>query len=325
MAIDAATALLELGVHICAGTGPGTWRLRHEGVLDLEVSPALPVARINTRAVRLAAARHRGRLPLLHIGDSATPAVVARAERGELDLLICNPPRLIHGDVTLEVDPATPTPPPAARPGRPAWGRWAVMRYLALADTPARQVSIAGSLGLTQQAVSIGLRSLGDVVATSREGAVVSDRAALLDLWLQEYPGPGGHEIGWYCLEDAVTQVRTAYAVAHDSRAAPMASGDVAADLLAPWQLPRTARLYIDRPVDLAHHGFVPSPLEEASLILCEPRDPTLWRLAEHRRGLLLADPLVVLWDQIQRPGSEDAADRLQEAILRPRSARRRS
>lgn len=324
MAIDAATALRELGVHVAAGADPGTWLLRREGVLDLEVSPALPVARIDTRTVRLARGRHRGRLPLLHIGDSATPAVVARGEDGELDLLICDPPRLIYGGVTLEADPATPTPPPAARPGRPAWGRWAVMRYLVLADTPARQVSIASSLGLTQQAVSLGLRSLGDLVAGSREGTVVTNRAALLDRWLQEYAGPGGHEIGWYSLEDPVTQVRTAYAVAHDSGAAPMASGDVAADLLAPWQLPRTARLYVDRPVDLAHQRFVAAPLEEASLILCGPRDPTLWRLAEHRRGLLLADPLVVLWDLIRDPGAEGAAERLRETILRPRSTSRR-
>lgn len=316
MPIDAATALRELGVQIVAGADPGTWRLEGEDGLDLVVTPAPPVERVDARSARAALARPRGPVPLLLVGSTATTSVVTRAKSGELNLLTCDPPRLVSDGVTREVTPTPEAPSPAGRPGRPAWGRWALMRYLVLADGPARQMEIAGALGLSQQAVSLGLHSFGDLVGTSREGAVVADRAALLDRWLQEYPGPGGHEAGWHGLDAPATQARTALAVAWDQDTGALVSGDVAADLLAPWQLPRTARLYVDRPVDLSRHHLVPAPLEEASLILREPRDPTLWLLAEHRRGLLVADPLIVLRDLTRQPGAEEAADRLRESIL---------
>ena len=39
-------------------------------------------------------------------------------------------------------------------------------------------------------------------------------------------------------------------------------------------------RVYVSGPIDLADDGFVPVPLQEANLVTCVPRDPTLWRLA---------------------------------------------
>lgn len=316
MTVDAATALHELGIKITAGPAPGTWRLLGEPGLDLVVSPAQAVLQVDARVMRRAVAEHHGRARLLLVGGTATSSVANTAGAGEFDLLTCDPTRLIHEGVSLEVVASPGDSTPLPRRGRPAWGRWALMRYLVLTREPARQADIAAALGLTQQAVSLGLRSLGAVVTTTKEGSAVSDRSALLDSWIQSYPGPGGFETGWYGLNDPVTQARTAQAIAQDQSVTALVGGDVAADVVAPWRLPTTGLLYVDRPVDLSQHGFVPAPLDEANLTLCEPRDPTLWRLSHTRTGWHLADPMTVLWDLTRQPGAEEAAGRLRETVL---------
>src|SRR5699024_11716408 len=88
---------------------------------------------------------------------------------------------------------------------------------------------------------------------------------------------------------------------------------------IAPWKLPVRGRVYVDGPVDLADEGLVPAPLEEATLITCIPRDPTLHRLVDLRPGtaepedLPIADPAIVYWDLVHTTDTDsgEAAARL--------------
>jgi len=82
-------------------------------------------------------------------------------------------------------------------------------------------------------------------------------------------------------------------------------SGDVAADILAPWALPQRALIYADEAGDLSQARFVPSPMADATLELVTTRDPAVtpsvyaepFLAAAATTRLPLADPLVVLWD----------------------------
>lgn len=99
----------------------------------------------------------------------------------------------------------------------------------------------------------------------------------------------------------------------------PLVSEDIAADRIAPWKLPSHGLVYVDGTVDLAGEGLVSAPLEEATLITCIPRDPTLHRLVDLRPGtaetedLPIADPAIVYWDLVHATDmdSSEAAARL--------------
>ena len=140
------------------------------------------------------------------------------------------------------------------------------------------------------------------MVAVTNYGAEVTDPEALLAHWLKEYPGAGGQEFGWYSLDPVVEQTLAAFQVAKLLDARPLISGDVAADKMVPWKLPAKGRVYVDSPIDLAGNGFVPAPLEKATLVTCVPRDPTLWKLTGLEAlpvydDVQLADPALVYWD----------------------------
>lgn len=320
---DIGMLLRELELSVTGGSREGSWLLRAADGTRFEVSPAPATDRLDAGYVRNALAHRNG---ALLVGDSATPSTVARAEAGELDILTAHPIRLIHGGRTYTAgEPVVPGPRPRPRhQGRPAWVRWALERYLLLATTPARQSEIAASLQTSQQAVSSALRRLGDLVVDSGGGIVARDRRALLEHWIDDYPGPGGQEFGWYGLADAREQAVTSCAVAASLDLQPLVGGDVGADIIAPWKLPTSARVYVREPVDLAGDGFAPAPLEEATLVTCVPRDPTLWQLTSIGRAagggddLPLADPLIVLCDLLSSPDidSEPAAQKLVDAIV---------
>ncbi|MGJ9403050.1 hypothetical protein [Arthrobacter sp. KK5.5] len=79
-------------------------------------------------------------------------------------------------------------------------------------------------------------------------------------------------------------------------------------------------------PIDLGDEGFVPAPVDQATLITCIPRDPTLWRLvtdmqAPGEGATALADAVVVYWDVLASGDidSVEAAEHLKAFIVSSR------
>lgn len=245
-------------------------------------------------------------------------AVTEAARTDRLDLITISPASVVIGGVELLGAPAPE--PVAAHHGRAAWGRWAIMRTLALATEPLTQKELADAAGISQPAVNKNLKNLLAYVHRGPHGWSAPDRNALLSWWLVSYPGPRGASTYWYSLKSAVQQAEDAAKFAEQMGAKPLISGDAAADLYAPWRLPDTVRLYLREVVDFTDAGFTPASPDEATLIVTIPEDPTLWPTAHlsHREGLALADPLVTLRDVAAggAADSQDAAEHLREAIL---------
>lgn len=324
MAIDVGDLLTELNFSVAEGSIRGAWLLSAPNGEHFEVAPETIASRLNLRTIRNIMARQNVRIRPLLIANSATTAVIEQAQAGKFDLLTVEPLQLIHADRTYAIQENPPLGLPTSTPHRPAWIRWAVMRYLLLSQAPARQADIATTLHTSQQAVSQAIRYLGSLTANSGDGAYATDRRALLKLWMDKYAGPGGHEFGWYSLDPITEQVARSVEVAEMFDTHPLVSSDLAADTIAPWKLPTKGKIYLRGPVDLAEDGFVPAPLAEATLVICEPQDATLWHLKKlhntnaTRKILPLVDPLIVLWDLLheEEVDNEAAAEKIAELIV---------
>lgn len=320
MSVDVANLLHELDVLVTEGSSRSSWLLRTPDRTSFEVTPSVPTESLNARQIRIdASPQTSADRRVLHVGRSATPGVVERAEAGEFDILTAEPTRLIHAGRTYE---AASAPSLRRRPrektGRPAWVRWALQRYLLLTPSPNRQPVIAEALGTTQQSVSRAAQALQGLVTDEGKGLLAPDRARLLEHWRSEYAGPGGQEFGWYGLDPVTEQVDQVVNIAALLEVPALVSGDVGADRLAPWKLPMRGRVYVAGPIDLSDDGFVPAPLGEATLITCVPRDPTLWRLAPHVEeaegsdGFPIADAAIVHWDLLMS-GDQDSGEAAQQ------------
>lgn len=313
--MDVASVLRELDIALIHGSGSDLWVLRDASGDTWVASPTDPVPRLDARTVsRLSGGAASGQGRTLLIGSRATSEVTQRAASGEIDILTEEPLRLIRrGIVHRAEEPALAVAAPR-RTGRPAWVRWALMRLLLRDGSLPDQTEVAARLGVSQQAVSRALRAL--------RGTGTEDPAdALLDRFLDEYPGPGGKEFGWYGLDPVTTQTDAAVTLADSLELEPIIGGDVAADRIAPWKLPSRSRIYLREPMDLGGEGFVPAPLTEATLICCTPRDLSLWATGtdvENGTPHLRADPALVLWElqHSDDPDSDQAAGRLRTAIL---------
>ncbi|MBM7500334.1 hypothetical protein JOD52_001174 [Brachybacterium muris] len=312
--MDVASVLRELGLDLIYGAGDDLWMLRDASGGTLAFIPTDPVERLDARTVRrLGRGPTTGHARTLLIGSRATRDVTQRAAAGEIDILTENPLRLYREGVAYRAEEPTPVLSAPRRAGRPAWVRWALLRELIRGGSLPDQAELAARLGVTQQAVSRALRTLN--------GMGPADPAGWLDLFLEEYPGPGGKEFGWYGLEPVTQQTSTAVSLAHSLELDPVVGGDVAADHHAPWKLPTRSRIYLRGPMDLGGEGFVPAPLAEATLICCTPRDRTLWVTGrESPDGVphLVADPVLVLWELLHSddPDSDQAAAALRTVIL---------
>jgi hypothetical protein len=213
----------------------------------------------------------------------------------------------------------TPTRPRDLRPGPTSWATFTLCRRL-LAGPPAGQVELARRADASQSRVSRALTRLRDqaLVERTTSGWQPVDWNALLDWWLETYPGAAGVTTYWYSLDDPATQARKVLeAVGSRSRAA--FSGDPAADLLAPWRRPSTVTVYLDKGVPLEPAGFVPvSSSADATLTVCAPKDPGVWLpalwLAD---GLPFADPVQIVYDVANGPGTDrdEAVAHLREAL----------
>ncbi|WP_152647989.1 MarR family transcriptional regulator [Demequina sediminicola] len=92
---------------------------------------------------------------------------------------------------------------------RSAWGRWALMRALAVDETPRSQADLARAIGISQPAVSMALKDLDGTVERTSAGWRALDPEQMWDAFLDEYPGPGGFTTYWYGLESITTQGET--------------------------------------------------------------------------------------------------------------------
>lgn len=268
-------------------------------------------------------------LNLLTRQDAAFLIVTARpteflaeaARVGTLNLVTLDPPSVYIGGQNLLPQDQGLTPNKAAvHQGKPAWGRYALIRSLLMAREPLVQKELAERSGTSQPAVVKNLKYLANFVERTPGGWSPSDHIQLMSLLLQEYPGPRGAATHWYSLDPLPDQVREATKFAQEMGAEPLVSGDAAADIYAPWRLPDTATLYVRQMVDFSDAGFSPASKDDASLISVIPEDHTLWRTAPHmeHQGLPLVDPLVVLWELSlsDAPDGPEAADHLKKAIL---------
>jgi hypothetical protein len=207
-------------------------------------------------------------------------------------------------------EPTTRSPAAAPLPTR-GTGTFAVLRRLLL-GRPARQVELASAAGVTQPRVSQILATLAKDGLVTRESAGwrVTDRDDTLQAWLAQYPGPGGVTTYWTGLDDAWSQALAVLSVLPPDA---VVSGDLGADLLAPWRQPRHATIYTPTLHELARTGLVQVGAHaEGTVTVCAPADRSVWPAeAISRRfrdqAISVADPLQVLWD-VRAAADEDSA-----------------
>jgi hypothetical protein len=287
-------------------------------------------------AARLVAAAAR---PALLVADSASAAAAAVVDDAGHSLVTADGRILLHlGTETLRAE--APTSVRAARsPGPKPWGRLHVVRRLLEARRPLTQTEIGRLSGLSQERVSRvldPLRQLGMVTRT-RAGETVPNREALLDWWLAAYPRDAALAAHYYADDSLPDQLHRA-ATAHRGRRVAV-SGDLAADAVAPWRVPRRVLLYSAEPADLSMAGFVTSGAKEATLTVVTSPDPGVFMPTRpsrppqrqdeaehelggwdvHRGGIVeLADPLQVLLDVADGDGPDagEAAAVLRREVL---------
>ena len=152
-----------------------------------------------------------------------------------------------------------------------------------------------------------------DLVERVGQGRCRPDRSALLDRFLDEYPGPGGAESYLYSLDEPL---RVAVEMARRSTPGSLAvSADVGPDLVAPWRRPSIAIVYAFGGLPRVLGLVKAEGAADANVIVREPRDrsvfPTTALVAEADNvEIPLADPAQMIWD-LQNLGG---ADRLEAA-----------
>ncbi|MFJ5954819.1 ArsR family transcriptional regulator [Paenarthrobacter sp. NPDC092416] len=249
-----------------------------------------------------------------------TERLTETALHGKVDLITIAPVSVIIGGVQ-RLEPRRTAESAGKTHGRAPWGRWALLRALALADGPQTQTGLAAAAGISQPAVNKHLRTLEAFVERDRWGWKAHDVDAIVAWLLDNYPGPRGVTSYWYGLDSTAEQAKKAAEFAQELGASPLVSGDAAADLYAPWRLPGSAIVYLREAVDFTDAGFAPAAPDEATLIATVPEDFTLWAtaaLAHRPEGIPLADPLVTLRDVTAGDAvdSKEAADHLRKAIV---------
>jgi hypothetical protein len=215
---------------------------------------------------------------------------------------------------------------PSARRSLPRGrGSWAFIRWLIANGEVTGLADLTLDAEVSQPRVSqIGgqLEELG--LLHRARGSWRPEREELLDRFLREYPGPGGSEICFYSLDDALEV--TSRVQGRDASTA--ISGDVAADLLAPWRSPTMLVIYTQAPISLdMTPGVVKAHSRgDANILHRVPDDFSVFLSARRRRempdvNVPIADPVQVLWD-LEDLGGDDrlqAAEKLRRWLLTSR------
>ncbi|MGA3526449.1 MarR family transcriptional regulator [Melissospora conviva] len=328
----AVRALADAGVTLIP-RGPDVVELIHDG--SRAVLPVVSSARpLGPRDI--AALISRDREPYLVVVPAASPTVRRAIEEAGWSWLVDTGQEIVAalriGRRRVDL-PAPAVAGPPARPGPVPWGTFTLVRRL-VQIPHATQRQLAALSGVSQPRVSQALRALADkgLVQRTSAGWAIRDLDEALRWWLATYPGPGGISTYWYGLGTPIDQAQRAVSTfATTYRSGIVVSGDVAADLLAPWRTPARAVLYARTGIDLPDAGYVPTGAEEATLEFTVPKDPGLWpdpaAPPTKGAGLPLADPLQILWDVRRSPGadSDDAVQHLWDELRRRHHERRQA
>ncbi|MCA1696936.1 MAG: hypothetical protein LC749_20670 [Actinobacteria bacterium] len=215
----------------------------------------------------------------------------------------------------------------APKPTKPSLprgsGSWTVIRWLIMHGEITSLGELAVKAGVTQPRISqVGaqLEGLGLVTRTRRRWQ--ADREQLLDIFLEEYPGPGGSEAYLYSIDDLLDWcLRLAE---RRPRLSMAVSADVAADLLVPWRRPTVVVVYTEAVIDL-ERGLGATPAHgrgDANVIHRVPDDRSVFApemdIDVQGVGLPLVDPVQVLWE-LQALGGDDRmeqAEKLRQWLL---------
>jgi hypothetical protein len=240
-----------------------------------------------------------------------------------------------HGDFDLRAPGlllrqrrAVSPPPPRQRVLPRGSGSFAVIRALIRGGDGEEMIgatALAARARVSQPRASQVLRQLAGLglVDRTRHGRWRPDRGALLDRFLDEYPGPGGSQLYCYSLEaPAEVAVRAARAAVRQKRVA--VSADVGPDLVVAWRQPALVIVYAGHVIDAASLGLVEAQgSHDANVILRMPADRSVFpepSLAAEMRGVQvpLADPSQMIWDLRDLGGADrlEAAGRLRVWLL---------
>lgn len=190
---------------------------------------------------------------------------------------------------------------------------------------PMGATELARLTGVTQARASQVLAQLENSALVQRQGRRRRpDRAALLDAFLSEYPGPRGTEEVFYSL-DSPREV--ALEVVRLAPKHVFISADVGPDLIRPWRNPTSLIVYARRPVNVARLDLVRADTRaEANVIVRNPLDRSVFGVSPTRakvdgREVLLADPVQMIWDLHDLGGDDraEAADHLRRWLLERR------
>lgn len=232
--------------------------------------------------------------------------------------------RFVDQVVDMAAPPKTTRPESkTTRLGARGTGTFAVLRRL-LVRPRWRQVELAAAIGLTQARVSQVLTVLSEAHLATRDndGWGVTDWDRALEVWLSSYAGSRGVTTYWSGLDDIWTSTMTAL---DRLPAAAVVSGDIAADLIAPWRQPRVATIYVPAMDNLARTGLVAvTAPDDGTVAVCVPDDRSVWPIDPiertfRDRKLHVADPLQIVWDiaRAEDTDSAAAAERLTAWIKR--------
>jgi hypothetical protein len=155
------------------------------------------------------------------------------------------------------------------------------------------------------------LETLG-LAARRERGAWTVASSQLLEIFLEQYPGPGGEAVHYYSLDPLV---EIAAWLTDELEGHIVASADVGPDMLAPWRVPSALVLYAREPMLLPHRrglvGAAAPPSANITLIVPEdmsvfpPMDQELRGTSLQGKAVALSEPVQMLWD-LQRLGGSD-------------------
>ena len=209
--------------------------------------------------------------------------------------------------------PPEEEPTRTAPRGRVPWTRFGLLRALARTSRPRTQVELAAELNTTQVSVSLAMKQLGDLARRTKHGWLAADVRRIARAFLDEYPGPKGITQHWLSTETPVEQLSAVRQLVPDA----LVSGDVAADMLAPWRISRqVVVVYVDHGVDLSTAKIAKSGPRNASLSVVVPADPTIRPLAKAYGVPGVVDPLVCAFD-VAALGGTDSGEAVEHLLAR--------
>lgn len=199
-------------------------------------------------------------------------------------------------------------------------GSWTIIRSAIATGGVDGVTELAKQTGVSQPRVSQVLSHLTGAGFLEREGrsSWAADRSALLDAFLENYPGARGATSWLYSLDPPQHTCDQIISLARSSSCQAVVSGDVAADRLMPWRVPTHVTVYAAE-----HHLPTRLGLEAAigpddgNVEIIVPADTSVF-LPFGSGDPLTAHPTQVIWD-LQRLGGSDrleAVERLSEWLL---------